>query len=1006
MKQRDPRSGKFPHWAGLFVLAFGLLVVAPARAAICYVKWDAPGGIGTSWGTAYTDLQSALTNYPACLLIYVARGTYKPTQTTDRTISFNVRPGVQLYGGFAGNEASLGARFLAGNPTILSGDIATAGDSSDNSYHVVVMDGTTADGTIIEANLLSDLTIRDGNANGGGTNQGFGGGLFCNGSGAGHECSPELANLIFENNSALAGGAIANDGHGGGASIPYVHHMIVRNNQAPGGSGGAIYNNGGGGTSSPLIEQVTFSGNSADFGGAIYDYGLAGASNPTIRNSTFYANTAATNGGAMFNNGSSGGHASPVIRYTTFHKNRAISSQGGAIYNIAFSGDAAPNLSGVIFWADQAVGSPVENYTSFSSTVSSLEYSITPECPGGAIGCINADPLLGPLQDNGGFSPTLKPDVGSPAIDAGNAGNCPATDQRDIARPQGAKCDIGAVELRPAETRLCYVNYFALIPNNGLSWATAYVDLNSALVDPNCSEVWVAKATYKSTTLSDRFAIFRYAGKAVYGGFAGNETARSQRDPAGNETILSGDIGVGGDASDNVYHVMVFDALTTGDVTGSTILDGFTIEGGNANGSTTSAFGGGVICNGNTNHICSPTLANLKFKNNQATYGGALALIGQDGVSRPVLTAIDFLGNTAEQGGAIYCIGTGGTCNPTYIGSRFQDNFAQFGAGVFNENASGVFTDVKFVGNNAGTKGGAVYCDNPSGPQDLQFSSVTFLGNLAYSYGGALYLDKDQTSHFAHVTFIANTVTVGGGGGAILSVGGSTVISDALFLGNGGSANGGGGIQTYGDGTLSIDRAAFVANGAGIGGAIFAVSGNGVASTLITNTTFVKNTADGGGGAICVDGEDFANNLLLRNVTFAGNTASTGGAMLSETIGNGPVATIASDTIFWGDSAGEVATGAGTTTTIDHSVIQNGCPAGSTCSTVSASDPLLGLLQYNGGFTPTLMPATNSPALNIGANCTTADQRGVARPQGIACDIGAVERRATEDYLFNNGFDF
>jgi hypothetical protein len=52
------------------------------------------------------------------------------------------------------------------------------------------------------------------------------------------------------------------------------------------------------------------------------------------------------------------------------------------------------------------------------------------------------------------------------------------------------------------------------------------------------------------------------------------------------------------------------------------------------------------------------------------------------------------------------------------------------------------------------------------------------------------------------------------------------------------------------------------------------------------------------------------------------------------------------------------------------------------------------------------MPAANSPALNVAANCPATDQRGVARPQGAGCDIGAVERRAVEDYLFNNGFDW
>jgi hypothetical protein len=92
--------------------------------------------------------------------------------------------------------------------------------------------------------------------------------------------------------------------------------------------------------------------------------------------------------------------------------------------------------------------------------------------------------------------------------------------------------------------------------------------------------------------------------------------------------------------------------------------------------------------------------------------------------------------------------------------------------------------------------------------------------------------------------------------------------------------------------------------------------------------------------------------------------------------------------------------------TIDHTVIQGGCPAGVTCATFLSTDPLLGPLQYYGGFTPTLMPAANSVALDNGANCPATDQGGVARPQGPGCDIGAVERRAVEDYLFNNGFDW
>ncbi|MFZ1722907.1 MAG: choice-of-anchor Q domain-containing protein, partial [Dokdonella sp.] len=54
--------------------------------------------------------------------------------------------------------------------------------------------------------------------------------------------------------------------------------------------------------------------------------------------------------------------------------------------------------------------------------------------------------LLGPLGDNGGATPTLLPDIDSPAINAGADDVCTATDQRGLERPQGSRCDIGAVE--------------------------------------------------------------------------------------------------------------------------------------------------------------------------------------------------------------------------------------------------------------------------------------------------------------------------------------------------------------------------------------------------------------------------------------------------------------------------------------------------------------------------------------------------------------------------------
>ena len=91
---------------------------------------------------------------------------------------------------------------------------------------------------------------------------------------------------------------------------------------------------------------------------------------------------------------------------------------------------------------------------------------------------------------------------------------------------------------------LCFVDAGASGGNSGDSWTDAYTDLQSALTDANCTEIWVAAGIYTPTTNpSDQTATFHLVdGVGVYGGFAGTETARDQRDLDANLTILSGDI--------------------------------------------------------------------------------------------------------------------------------------------------------------------------------------------------------------------------------------------------------------------------------------------------------------------------------------------------------------------------------------------------------------------------------------------------------------------------------
>jgi hypothetical protein len=461
-------------------LALGLVLASfadtAAHAAVCRVT---TGGSGTNDGSNWAsslDLQTALGN-AGCAEIWVAQGTYKPTAGTNRTISFNVMPGVAVYGGFIGTETTRDARNPAANLTVLSGDlngndtgaangvdpsVPTDGSNSDNSYHVVLMDGTTSSGIVTSSTVLDGVVITAGNANGTSSPDSNGGGLYCNGAGNGYMCSPELVNLTFSGNSAsVYGGAMFNSGVNMGASSPVLTNVNFTGNRA-GGSGGAMLNAGEGGDSSPMLTDVSFSGNSANNrGGAMDNWcDLGGVSLPILTNITFSGNTAGSSGGAIYNYGS-GGTCNPTLTNITFNGNSAQS--GGAIYNYGpgGSGTSRPTLINVILWGDNLIGTGGSGaeIVNFYGANPAVDHSIVQGgCPAGST-CTSlyaGDPILGVLTNNGGFTQTMLPGTGSAAIDAGlcHADNStvPADDQRGLPRPQGAACDIGAVEVAVATT--------------------------------------------------------------------------------------------------------------------------------------------------------------------------------------------------------------------------------------------------------------------------------------------------------------------------------------------------------------------------------------------------------------------------------------------------------------------------------------------------------------------------------------------------------------------------
>ena len=207
--------------------------------SVRYVRAGAAGN-GCSWATASGDLQ-AMINDNGAQQIWVGSGLYKPTTTTDRTISFSMKNGVAIYGGFpGGGSPALVDRNPASYTTILSGDIGTLNNQSDNTYTVVVNNGSGLDNTA----MLDGFIITGGNSS-----TGYGGGIYNSLS------SPLLTNLVITGNSAAYGGGIANNDQ----SNPRLINCSISNNTAITGDGGGVYNS----SSSPTLINCTLANNSA-----------------------------------------------------------------------------------------------------------------------------------------------------------------------------------------------------------------------------------------------------------------------------------------------------------------------------------------------------------------------------------------------------------------------------------------------------------------------------------------------------------------------------------------------------------------------------------------------------------------------------------------------------------------------------------------------------------------------------------------------------------------------
>lgn len=330
-----------------------------------------------------------------------------------------------------------------------------------------------------------------------------------------------------------------------------------------------------------------------------------------------------------------------------------------------------------------------------------------------------------------------------------------------------------ALPLNGFSQSVIYVKHDAGGSGDGSSWTDAYTTLYSALTNASAEDtIWVAEGTYYPNDVLNRYSTLQMVKEvAIYGGFDGTETNLNQRDYENNISILSGDIGVIDDATDNAYHVV------TGIDTAR--IDGFTIQKGYADGGGYTISSGGGIFIYTFEGLESLEVSNCKFNNNKAkAYGGAIHLYNAQEViisnctfeNNTIVPSQDLAGgaigtydskleitnciftdnNSRLNGGAIY----NNHSNVSIKNSIFTSNSSSNGNGgaIANYMCSPTISNSIFISNQSSGSGygGAIYNQTIA-----TIINCTFKSNVGGINGGAI-ADNDWVSHIANCIFYAN----------------------------------------------------------------------------------------------------------------------------------------------------------------------------------------------------------------------------------------------------------
>ncbi|OAV43018.1 T9SS type A sorting domain-containing protein [Lewinella sp. 4G2] len=460
--------------------------------------------------------------------------------------------------------------------------------------------------------------------------------------------------------------------------------------------------------------------------------------------------------------------------------------------------------------------------------------------------------------------------------------------------------------------KVVYVNGAATGADNGDTWADAYTELDSALLNaPVGASIWIAAGTY--TTPAERsFVAIREM--EILGGFAGTESDATAADPATNVTILSGDV-MGNDVAGTYDSLAYLDnnrilaVIDTSGGTYTTKIDGITFSNGGiaADGGNLDFAGAGLYLRGRAD------VSRCVFMNNRSTFGSALTIFGAE-TSGTTLDNITFMNNFAQSSFNAYIerLDDLTITNSTFIGlgktSDNQDEMLRISDvnGVVVDNCT--FSNI----NGRAVRGAGI---NFVGTDNVMLMNSTF-DQIASTRGGVYVSgapgrpDADPTNDMVVTNCTFSNITssdrsaLGGGGNQNWIVNSTNFTNNDVDLGSSGTA----GFYTFGVNatplrhSVTLNDCSFDGHvGGRFGGAVTILEFDSASIDLTLNNTTLNNstlssTEAGFGGTIYVQGDanDAANALTLNDVTISGGVSRYGSGIMF----NSPYELNATNTTF------------------------------------------------------------------------------------------------------------